>query len=416
MNKKLFTQIKNEWLTNLWLGIELLLVSVVMWWVIDNLYCIGAVYFEPHGFNTDHCYLIEMGKLSDKSPDYVPRTNNEQSEDIHELANRLRHRPEIEAVSLSINSYPYNGSNSTITMQLEGDTLEASNWIIRRVVDPDFVKVFRYEGANGETPEQLAEILRRAEIIVSDNLFTSTYKRPMPMTDYVGRRIHLNNDTTRSYPLGASIKVVRYGDFQSANNSRSLMFGHSSWDNDSELCVRVRADQDVDFIERLKADSENQFRIGNIYISNIRSFKDLRRNFQQYQYNGVRDAITTMVFLLVNIFLGLLGTFWFRTQQRRCEIALHKAHGATNPMVFTRLLSEGWLLLLVITPLALLIDFNIAYAELNAWHNGTTLEWNRLLLCALISFTLIALMILVGVAIPARKAMKVQPAEALHDE
>ena len=416
MNKKLFAQIKNEWRTNLWLGIELLLVSVVMWWVTDKLYCTGATYFEPRGFDIEHCYLIEMGKLTEKSPDYVKRTNNQQSEDIHELANRLRQRPEIEAVSLSINSYPYNGSNSTISMQLEGDTLEASDWVIRRVVDPDFAKVFRYEGANGETPEQLADILRRAEIIVSDNLFTSTYNRPMPMTDYVGRRIHLNNDTTRSFPLGASIKVVRYSDFQNARSSRSLIIGNTFWNNESELCVRVRPEQDVNFIERLKADSEKQFRIGNIYISNIRSFKDIRRNYQQGQYNAVRDSITIVVFLLVNIFLGLLGTFWFRTQQRKSEIALHKAHGATNQMVFTRLLSEGWLLLLIITPIALAIDFNLAHAELSAWYNGTTLEGGRLLFCAGISFILIALMIAIGIGIPARKAMKIDPAEALHNE
>ena len=416
MNKKLFAQIKNEWRTNLWLGIELLLVSVVMWWVTDKLYCTGATYFEPRGFDIEHCYLIEMGKLTEKSPDYVKRTNNQQSEDIHELANRLRQRPEIEAVSLSINSYPYNGSNSTISMQLEGDTLEASDWVIRRVVDPDFAKVFRYEGANGETPEQLADILRRAEIIVSDNLFTSTYNRPMPMTDYVGRRIHLNNDTTRSFPLGASIKVVRYSDFQNARSSRSLIIGNTFWNNESELCVRVRPEQDVNFIERLKADSEKQFRIGNIYISNIRSFKDIRRNYQQGQYNAVRDSITIVVFLLVNIFLGLLGTFWFRTQQRKSEIALHKAHGATNQMVFTRLLSEGWLLLLIITPIALAIDFNLAHAELSAWYNGTTLEGGRLLFCAGISFLLIALMIAIGIGIPAHKAMKIDPAEALHNE
>ena len=416
MNKKLFTQIKNEWRSNLGLAIELLLVSVVMWWITDNLYCTASTYFEPRGFDTEHCYLINMGKLTDKSPDYTEQTNDQQNEDIHELANRLRQRPEIKAVSLSFTAYPYNGSNSTINMQLADDTLKATNWVIRRAVSPDFVKVFRYEGARGETPEQLAEILERDEIIVSDNLFTSTYKRPMPMTDYVGRRVYLFNDTTHSYPLGASVKVVRYGYFQSGSNARSLMFGHDFWDPDAELCVRVRANQDVDFIERLKADSEKQLRVGNIYISNIRSFKDIRRNYQQFQYNQVRDSITIMVFLLVNIFLGLLGTFWFRTQQRKCEIALHKAHGATNRMVFTRLLSEGWLLLLVITPLALAIDFNLAYAELNSWRNGTTLEWDRLLICGGISFALIALMIAIGIGIPARKAMKIDPAEALHDE
>ena len=48
-----------------------------------------------------------------------------------------------------------------------------------------------------------------------------------------------------------------------------------------------------------------------------------------------------MGFLLLNIFLGLLGTFWFRTQQRRSEIALHKVHGASDMSIFTRLISEG---------------------------------------------------------------------------
>ena len=33
MTKKLLTQIKNEWLSNLWLVLELLVVSVVMWYV-----------------------------------------------------------------------------------------------------------------------------------------------------------------------------------------------------------------------------------------------------------------------------------------------------------------------------------------------------------------------------------------------
>ena len=38
------------------------------------------------------------------------------------------------------------------------------------------------------------------------------------------------------------------------------------------------------------------------------------------------------------------------------------------------------------------------------------------IITVLISFILIALMIVVGIWIPARKAMKVQPAEALHNE
>ena len=412
MTKKLLTQIKNEWLSNLWLALELLVVSVVMWYVVDYLYTRAATYLEPRGFNIEHCYLIELGELTPKSPDYMPdKSRDDTHADIAELVERLRRRPEVEAVSLSQNSYPYNGSNSS--GEVRYDTLQSPEWTIRRMVTPDFVRVFRYQGTRGETPEQLAEMLERGEFLASDNLYR---KYDHKLTEFVGKRFQLFGDTTKTYQLGAALQNVRYHDYDQARSSYCFLAKQSFYYVGLELCVRVREGQDNNFITKLKEDSESQFRIGNLFISEIRSFHDIRRNFQQAWTNDIRNYVMGMGFLLLNIFLGLLGTFWFRTQQRRAEIALHKAHGATDGAIFRRLLSEGLLLLAVVTPIALVIDWNLAHLELNSWRNGTTLEWDRLLLCAGISFVLMALMIAIGIGIPARKAMKVQPAEALHDE
>ena len=412
MTKKLLTQIKNEWLSNLWLALELLVVSVVMWYVVDYLYTRAATYLEPRGFNIEHCYLIELGELTPKSPDYMPdKSRDDTHADIAELVERLRRRPEVEAVSLSQNSYPYNGSNSS--GEVRYDTLQSPEWTIRRMVTPDFVRVFRYQGTRGETPEQLAEMLERGEFLASDNLYR---KYDRKLTEFVGKRFQLFGDTTKTYQLGAALQNVRYHDYDQARSSYCFLAKQSFYYVGLELCVRVREGQDNNFITKLKEDSESQFRIGNLFISEIRSFHDIRRNFQQAWTNDIRNYVMGMGFLLLNIFLGLLGTFWFRTQQRRSEIALHKAHGATDGAIFRRLLSEGLLLLAVVTPIALVIDWNLAHMELNSWRNGTTLEWDRLLLCAGISFVLMALMIAIGIGIPARKAMKVQPAEALHDE
>ncbi len=415
MTKKLFTQIKNEWRSNTWLALELLVVSVVMWYIVDYIYTQAATAMEPRGFDIEHCYLINMGRLTDKSPDYIPNQSaEEQQEDIQEMLDRLKHRPDVEAVSLSQNSYPYNGSNSTAEVQY--DTLRSPNWTIRSLVTPDFVRVFRYRGTRGETPEQLAVMLEKDDqFLASDNLFR---KYNVPLTSLVGKRFNLFGDTTNTVKLAAAIQNVRYSDYQQARYSYRMLYKMpSTWmDYSKEWCVRVRADQDHDFIERLKADSERLYRVGNIFIAEVRSFTEIRDDFQRSWKNGLRNYMTGMGFLLLNIFLGLLGTFWFRTQQRRSEIALHKAHGATDISIFKRLLCEGWLLLVLVTPLALVIDYNLASLELNSWRNGTTLEWGRLLLCAVITFVLIALMIAIGIGIPARKAMKVQPAEALHDE
>ena len=46
MNKKLFTQIKNEWRSNLWLVTELLLVSVVLWYIVDLSYEKSVIYWK----------------------------------------------------------------------------------------------------------------------------------------------------------------------------------------------------------------------------------------------------------------------------------------------------------------------------------------------------------------------------------
>ena len=418
MNKKLFTQIRNEWRSNLWLALELLLVSVVMWYIIDLLYCRMATYLEPRGFDTEHCYLINMGVLTDKSPDYTPYSDtHKQSDEVRELVERLRRRPEVEVVSLSLSAYPYNGSNGSA--EVDYDTLHAPRWTIRRIATPDFVRVFRYQGARGETSEQLAEILERGDFLASDNLYR---KYGVPMTSLVGKKeFYLFGDTTQTYRLGAALQNVRWDDYSQASTSYSMVYNMNllpdDWINaDNELCVRVRADRDQNFMENLKADSEKQFRIGNLYISDIKSFKDIRRSFQQGDTSQMRILVVGMGFLLLNIFLGLLGTFWFRTQQRRGEIALHKAMGATDGAVFGRLISEGIFLLLIVTVPAVIIDIVMAHFELNSWRNGTTLEWSRLAFCVAATFVLIAAMIGVGIGLPARRAMKVQPAEALHDE
>lgn len=414
MSKKIYTQIRNEWHSNWWLALELLLVSVVMWYVVDYMFVITNTYNEPHGFDVSHCYLIEMGKLTDKSSDYIPN-DTLLVEEIETLVDRLRHRPEVEAVSLSANSYPYNGSNSSITIRY--DTL-LSDYCIVRSVTPDFFRVFRYEGIRGEAPEELAQMLSDGNFMASDNLFLSKYDQRL--TSFVGKSFFLGNDSAQTSRLIASLNPVRYSDYEPVWSWTSCfvvsLLLRDWYDTNLELCVRVKADQDVDFIERLRADSEKQFRIGNVFIADIVPFTNIRRDYQMDETIQIRNYLFGMGFLLLNIFLGLLGTFWFRTQQRRSEIALRKALGSTNRDVFRRLLAEGMAILVIATIPAVIVDWNLAYAELNYWMNGTTLEPVRFIITVVITFLLIALMIVLGTYIPARKAMKIEPAEALHDE
>lgn len=413
MFKKLFTQIKNEWRSNLWLALEMLIVSVVLWYVVDYFYVTIYNYNLPRGFDTSNCYRIGVAQLTDKSPEYIPdRSDDEILQDRETLLSRIRMRPEVEFVSVSNNSYPYNGSNSGTSIRY--DTIYPRNFAVYRNVTPDFVQVFRYEGARGETPAQLAEMLNRGEVLISDNLFMYDGVKGV---DIVGKGLYLDGDTTRTYRIGASLNEVQYNDYGGWGDDLTLVASRGALDYGNEWCVRVKEGYDKDFIENFMEDADKLYRVGNFYITDVKSFDQIRDNYQRSYTNQIRNFCVGMGFLLLNIFLGLLGTFWFRTQQRVGEIAIRMVNGATRSSIFGRLIGEGLLILTVVTVVAIGFDILISYLELNQWLNGNKyLSWGRTSLCVLISYVLMAIMISVGIAFPAYRAMHIQPTEALHDE
>ena len=425
--KYIYIRLMADWKANLWLAIELLVVSVILWVIVDLLYVRINHVSEDTGFDISNTFLVRIGKVSPRAPEYRGEEDNDSSicYDRQEIVNRLRHRPEVECVGISINAYPYDPNNNTTNVNYisgTGDTIRnAISWIPIRIVTPDFLKVFRYRGAHGETPEELAEMLEKEPdgVILSSGIFGEK----IDTDTFIGKEVEVYYNYLSDYAPRKVIgicKPVKYNEYQSLKNSASVisLFGseHVYLLQQAEFTVRVKDGMAKDFIDNLMADSPTQFRIGNQFISDVQSFESIARNSTRESRKDTRNRLVVMVFLLVNIFLGLLGTFWFRTRQRVSEIALMKVVGATSRSVFVTQIGEGLLLLLLVTPLAALIDINMAAMELNARGDFGFLEWPRLWACVGIVFVIMTVMIVCGVAIPARKGMLVDPAAALHDE
>lgn len=414
MKRKLLRQISNEWKSNVWLCLELLIVSVVLWYIIDTLYVYDSVYNEPRGFDTEHCYRIDFAELSEGSQGYKEYESWEQkSNDFLRFFDRIAARPEVEAVGMGINAYPYNGWNNTI--KLSTDTFVAHGWIVHRLVSPEFPIIFRVHGSHGETPEQLAQILRSKKIAMlsSENLFYEYGKKNMD--EFIGH--DFSSDRMDTISLLGTYKNIRYGDYSFGAFSKSVMISapreyYAGW---NEMFLRVKNNMDHDFIENIMNDAARDLRSGNFYIAYVESFDDIRNNYHRADDAAQRNRYVVMGFLAVNIFLGLLGTFWFRTQTRVPEIAIRMANGASRADIFRRVVGEGELLLLLVTPFAVLLDWLLTHYELVPWYNGFY-DRERFVTCVLISFVSLALMIFLGTAIPALRAAKVQPAIALKEE
>ena len=126
-------------------------------------------------------------------------------------------------------------------------------------------------------------------------------------------------------------------------------------------------------------------------------------------------VIAVILFFVFNIFLGMLGTFWFRTRKNRSEIALRMALGCSRMNVFGYYVLEGILLLVSAAIPAVFVCANMQMADLTV-HTLMEPAWGRFLLCFVSAMLLLGIIILLGIYFPARKAMRIEPADALHNE
>lgn len=422
--KPLLRQIRNEWRTNLFLFVELLLVFTVLWYIVDEATVTARVYTAPMGYDVEHCYTITVDRLTSKSLQYNPDLTAEDDVDaLLEIAERLRHRPGVEAVALSQNCKPYNEGANNYTFYLE-DSIAVTQRLYW--VQPDFYRVFRYRTADGGGPEALADATVKGSMVITSNVAAEYEAARMPdAAPLLGKEVPLSYPD-RGYHLrvGAIAAPVRRSRFDTSQEFGGPFIGvNLSRENmvdiglvrALELSVRVRPDADRDFAESLLADADRQYRVGNLFLLDAHPFSDLRYVYELEDTNELKTRLCVLIFLLVNIFLGVIGTFWFRTQQRRQEVALRMAMGSPRRAIFGRLMTEGLLLLTLAALPAALIAFNIGYGEL-VDVSKLPFDAFRFFSAILLTWLLMAAMIVTGIWYPARRAMKLQPAEALYDE
>ena len=123
-------------------------------------------------------------------------------------------------------------------------------------------------------------------------------------------------------------------------------------------------------------------------------------------------------FMLVVVFLGFLGTFWFRTQQRSQEIAIRRVNGATQRNVFARLVSEGMILLMVGSAIWIAAAFVLLRNETVREMLDSLRSMNEAIpyISMVIVVAVLALTIVAGVWMPARKAMRTNVSETIKDQ
>lgn len=404
--------------SNGWVLAELFLVFIVMWFLCDSLGCLKYTFYRPLGYNIDHVYSLTMisgGASRD--------TSLTTADKYLGILKKLEQEPAVEAAALCYWSLPMSGNNSNNSLAVQ-DTIGVNARIINTT--GGYINVFRF---SEDKQRPFAEMPTGGDHVMLSEEAVRKFRERMPM---------FSLDTPMNY-YGDSTSVVKQEGVIGA--FRSYRYGSDAkwffFRQDENLIKKNYAGQQAQIVFRVKPGADSQDFRAN-FLNEIAPRLDTDNMFvadavpyyeQQLQFevmNGDTDKVNTqaivVLFLLVNVFLGLIGTFWFRTRRRRGEIALRLAMGSTKTQVFRLLTGEGLLLLTLVTIPAMIICFNIGIAEFTIGRTELISTWpvewsfGRFLLGSLGAWLLIALMVAIGIWFPARQAMNIQPAEALHEE
>lgn len=419
MIKHLLTLIWNQRNGNVWIFLELLLVTAMLWVMADSLLVDTYAYRQPTGVDTRHTYALSFGLVDDVTELGAER-NQQAIQDLLQLLGNLRQCPEVEAVSLSNIAVPYTYSRGWSGLMPVEDTASISYAYRVRYVDLEYFRVFKVKDKEGR-PLYDQVLKNPGEIVLSETLDEIFFPEGSGRTQ---REVKWGPKSTESMKVSAVSAPLKEMDFDTYQPTYYYVwrteqnFLNEVAENDIRLynCLfRMKKDYSQQEMEAFLQQESERLQVGNVYVSSVKPISEYRADMLKPRLDNQKKKIAMVGFMLVNIFFGIVGTFWLRTQSRRAEIGLRAALGASKRQLRRELFLEGLFLLALTLPFLLIFWVNMLYLDMPDTYR-LAYTWWRFLITLSVSYLLMGGMIYLGIRIPANKITRMNPAETLHYE
>ena len=397
MIRHLFILMWNRKRANGLLVLEILLAFVV-------LFAVGSVgvynwsnYQAPLGFDYQHVWQVDL------NPGTQPRA--EQFATLQQVLQQLRSTPGVEKVSRSASNTPFSFSDNSAS-------LDAGAGDQKRHIDdgniydagPELREVMALHLTAGRWFDRRDEAATaRPPVVINELMQAALFPGG---ESAVGKIIRTSREEFRvvgvsgPYRAGGELSEPQSGLFlyvSPQDTSQAL----------STLLVRVRpgsgAALEKRIIDAIRA-------INPIWSSGVTPLAEQR--ITQLKTTLAPPVLLGMVciFLIVNVMLGLFGVLWLNINQRRGELGLRRAVGASGGAISRQVVGE----IVVITTFGLLLGLLLAAQFPLLGVLGVKVG---VYLTAMVLATGVLYVLAVGCALyPSRLAAGIHPAVALREE
>lgn len=392
MFKHLFKLIWNKKKQNFLFLSEILVSFLVIFAVFSLLTFYYLNYIKPNGFESEKVWSVSFSRNTK-----INRTDSLTM--FYENVRRtLKALPEIEELSFTSANFPYSNTHSSTGITYKGKKIDQIN---NYMVEDDYSKVLGMDLLEGRW-------FTKEDIDPKSVVINSTLRQAMfGDTKAVGMSVEGDDKKEMWKVIGVVADLKADGDYQPAGKSFYKMLDTGSFKSIGHILLKVSPDADAAFESRLSKLLARTIRNSNTEIQHMEDTRDAKN---ENTIMPMIICITIAGFLIINVALGLFGVLWYNINQRRAEIGLRRAIGATGSAVSFQLVSES----LMLATLSIIAGsfFALQFPLLNVFNIAASVY----LIALLLSVIFIYLLVILCALYPGKQAAAIRPAIALHEE
>ena len=434
MWKLIFKNLWSRRKRNSLLAVELIIVTIVTFVLVDK---VAVSVFDsslPLGYDSDRLCVVSFKAYDEKSTKFDKERWDSTSrvDDALFLYNKIKSLPQVEKATAVPGGY-INDKGGSSNQYWSGDKVKDSLYITKCIAlmfvpGMNYFETYGIKSVEGSpSVEELSKMSYAAnDIIVSKSYADLFY----PGENIIGKNAFYSKGYEEiKYRVVGIVDGVR---FQSYERTNCVVF--SPWPGyyfyyNLDVVVRLKSGVDVnDFVADFRKTMGKEMKKGNFYATGVKSYADIISN--EEQHCGITSSrqlnSSLMLFFFVNLFLGVVGTFWLQTRNRTEEAGVMRSFGARRWDIRLMLLGEGLVLSTVSVFIGCIIYLQVAldkglyqgydsFFTLNTIDTWVTDFGEHFMIISLLCYVVITAIVLLGIYLPARSMSNINPIEALRE-
>lgn len=392
MIRQLFKLMWNSKRSHSLLIIEIFISFMVLFAVCSILLHQYKQYQRPAGFDSESVWTMNFNALNAEDGSLLKFKD--------QLLNRIRSFPEVEVAGISGGSMIFTGSTYRNRLHYEGNSASSDHLVLGN----QDAEVMNIKLLQGRWFNEADEVGKETAVVISRTLKEDLFGEENP----IGKVFYVNPDdpTTFKKVVGVINNFKYQSDFQQPGN---IFLNQQSKDSEHyDILLKVKPETNATFEAKL---SKAVAQIAKGWQVEIGKMSEKKAFMNKFIYIPTLILMIVCGFLIFNVLLGLFGILWYNINQRKGEIGLRRAMGATQKNIAWQFIGE----VMVIATFALIIGvfFAVQFPLLDVFSFfGVT----QLTYFSAIGIAILMIYGIIGFCAfyPSRQASKIHPAIALH--